>query len=218
MKFPALIGGVILVLLLGFTWHAVKGPLVLWGEGGLIPGASFAEKEETLNIQTVIKEVLPVSEYASLVYHYSSVITKKVESFGPFNSKRMLYIMDGTIKLGFDCKNILVEEREDTVVLKMPAVKILSHEQDTANAVVYDESYSLFNGRFSVEEMLRIQAEHKQSEEKKVEADGDLFRQARLSAEQVFRPLLTNLPGIKDHYTLSLEWEGETPDGEAALQ
>ncbi|GHV80331.1 hypothetical protein AGMMS49944_21220 [Spirochaetia bacterium] len=185
---------VFMALLIGLVWYAAKKPFVI------------TKRVET-NIHTVVKEVLPISEYASLVYSYSSVITRQINSFGILNSKKMLYVMDGTIKLGFDCKDILIEERNKNIILKMPTIRILSHEQDTANAKVYDESYSLFNVRFSAIEMLQIQTDHKEQEEEKIRNNEALFTQARASAEQMFGPLLGNLPGVKDVYKIGFEWE-----------
>jgi hypothetical protein len=44
---------------------------------GIIMGKKFGirKKDDKITINSVVKEILPISEYASLIYHYSSVVS-----------------------------------------------------------------------------------------------------------------------------------------------
>jgi hypothetical protein len=174
-------------------------------------GADIISSDTTINITSTVKEILPGAEYACLVYHYSSVITdsnvKKLFGFNvPLSEKKAIYTIDGTIKLGFDCKNITIENQYDNIILNMPKIIILSHEIYPETFSLYDEKTSLFN-RYGLKDANDIQLEHKKEMEEKIKSNPGLFTQARQSAEQQFRLFLESIPEIRDKYTIVFEWE-----------
>jgi len=172
---------------------------------------NHVESVTTINITSTVKEILPIAEYASLVYHYSSVITnsdvKKLFNLNmPLTEKKAIYTIDGTIKLGFDCKDITVKNQYNNIIVSMPEIIILSHEIYPETFSLYDEKTSLFN-RYTLQDANNIQMEHKKEMEEKVKANRGLFTQARLSAEQQFRLFLESIPEIRDNkYTIVFEW------------
>ena len=175
-------------------------------------GIDFFKRSTSTHISSTVKETLPISEYASLAYHYTDVITHsdaiRFWSFGniPLTEKRAIYTIDGTIKLGFDGKEISVENSDNSIIVHMPGIKILSHEIYPETFNLYDEKTGLFN-RYSLKDANEIQMTQKIERERKVAEDAGLFSQARESAEQMLKPLLESLPEIKRKYTIIFEWE-----------
>jgi len=171
----------------------------------------FLANNTEIDIRSTVKQVLPASEYASLVYHYSSVITHNdvktlFDHAIPLTEKKLIYIIDGTIKLGFDGKDITVDKGYNQIIIRMPQIKILSHEIYPETFSLYDEKAGLFN-RYNAEDFNSIQMNHKKDQEKKVNENAGLFTQARQSAEQQFRLFLENLPIKQDDQAIVFEWE-----------
>ncbi|MDR0316797.1 MAG: DUF4230 domain-containing protein [Treponema sp.] len=171
----------------------------------------FFNKETSMNITSTVKEILPNAEYASLVYHYSSVIThsdsNKFFDFNiPFTEKKAIYTIDGTVKLGLNCKDISIDNRYNNIILRMPAIKILSHEMFPETFSLYDEQTSIFN-RYGLKDANDIQMAHKKEMEEKVSNNSGLFVQARQSAEQQFRLFIESIPGVKTQYGIVFEWQ-----------
>jgi hypothetical protein len=172
---------------------------------------NILEKDTTINITSTVKEILPAAEYSSLVYHYTSIITdfdvKKIFNINiPLTEKKAIYTIDGTIKLGFDCKDITVKDQYNNIILNMPKMAVLSHELYPETFSLYDEKTSLFN-RYTLKDANDIQLEHKKEMEEKVKENHGLYTQARQSAERQFRLFLENIPEIKDKYTIVFEWD-----------
>lgn len=171
-------------------------------------------KFPNLNITSSVKEVLPASEYVSLVYHYSDVITHsdaiKLFSLGniPFTERKAIYTIDGAVKLGFNGKDIKVERSGDAIILHMPKIRIMSHEIYPETFNLYDERTGLFN-RYGIKDANEIQRAHKAEREKKVNENLSLFDQAMLAAEQAFTSLLENIPGVKTKHSLNFQWAEE---------
>ena len=136
-------------------------------------------KTTAVNIVSTVKQVLPASEYVSLVYHYSDVIT----------GENAVYTIEGSIKLGFNGENIEIVHSDNIIVVQIPAIKIVSHEMipDTFN--LYDQTIQ------------------KAEQERKVNESRSLFTQARESTEQQFRALLECSQEIKGKYKIVFEWE-----------
>lgn len=183
-----------LVLLCAVVWVAAKKPMVV------------KQIIET-NISSVVKEVLPASEYVCLVYNYQSITQRAYNPGNWLNARNLLFVLDGTIKLGFDCGDIDVREHGSQIMLIMPPVKILAHEQHTDRA----RSYELAGGgvlprAVRPQEVLDLLGDTKIEKEEQVEANEALIRQARESAEALFKPLLELIPSIRGNYTLVFLW------------
>jgi hypothetical protein len=189
--------------------------LILGIAGGLFISnkvkLDFFNKESGMNITSTVKEILPNAEYSSLVYHYSSVITHsdvhKLFDFNiPLTGKKAIYTIDGTIKLGLDCDDINIDNKDNNIIIRMPVIRILSHEIFPETFSLYDEQTSIFN-RYSLKDANDIQMVHKREMEEKVANNSGLFVQARQSAEQQFRLFIENIPEVKTRYNVVFEWQ-----------
>jgi len=159
------------------------------------------------NISSVVKEILPASEYVCLVYNYQSITQRSYNPGNWLNARNLLIVLDGTIKLGFDCNDIEVRERGSQLLIKMPPVKILAHEQYPERA----RSYELAGGgilprTITPQEVLNLLGDSKLDQEKQVHENEALLEQARAAAESLFKPLLEFNPSIRGNYDIVFNW------------
>lgn len=174
------------------------------------PSLPEVKKESSINIRASVKEVLPASEYTSLIYQYTSIITHSEASklFGidiPLTEKKAIYTIDGTIKMGFDAADIETEVSYSNIILRMPKIKILSHEIYPETFSLYDERSSIFN-RYSLKDANTIQQTNKSEMELKVRQNRGLYVQAQKFTEQQLTAMIKNLPNVKEKYTVVFEW------------
>jgi hypothetical protein len=166
--------------------------------------------KQEISIHTTVREVLPAAEFVSLVYRYTSVIkdVSSKEMFGipiPGTEKKMLAMIDGTIKLGINCKNIYIDtSRTDTLFIKFPPVKIISHELHPETAEVYDQKNGIFNS-YRATDHFALEAKHKSEVELNVRASADIIKQARGATEFAFKAFLHNLP-VLNTVPIAFRW------------
>jgi hypothetical protein len=179
----------------------------------LLKTARANKNKEKKEIHISVKEILPISEYACLVYRYSAV-NKHSDSIPfikwnmPFTEKKLIFSIDGAVKLGIDGKDIKVESFMEKIIIYMPSIKILSHEVYPETVMVYDEKNNIFN-HYTAKEHFAIELTHKNTIEEKLLTDESILVQARESAQMQFDSLLRNLPGIKNVYSVIFEWDNE---------
>ena len=183
-----------LALLIAVVWIAARKPLVI------------KQLIET-NISVVVKEILPASEYVCLIYNYQSITQRSYNPGSWLNARNLLIVLDGTIKLGFNCSDIEVKERGSQLTIKMPPVKILAHEQYPERA----RSYELAGGgilprSITPQEVLNLLGDSKLDQEKQVQENENLLEQARDAAEALFKPLLEFNPSIRGNYDIVFNW------------
>jgi len=185
----------------------------------------IAEKSD-ISAHTIIKDVLPIGEYASLVYHYTSVVkdinTKDINGWTiPFTTRKYIFTYDGKMKLGIDGTKVRVEEAapvaaEDAasenktlpvIRIILPPIKILSHEVMDDSIEVFEQSQTIFN-QINIQETFKVTAERKREMEEKV-MTGDAVKDARISVEQQFGAFLRALPGIMENYNPVFVWQDE---------
>jgi len=197
----------LVLLLLLLAALAAIGFLVgrsLYGGGQII-----APKQET-SIHVTVREVFPVAEFISLVYRYTSVIkdVNSKEMFGipiPGTEKRMLAVIDGTIKLGINCKDMVIDTiRTDTIFIKFPPIKILAHELHPESAEVYDQTNGIFN-KYRATDHFALEARQKAETELNVRANKDIIMQARAATEYAFRSFLHAIP-VLDTVPVAFRW------------
>ncbi|MDR2582724.1 MAG: DUF4230 domain-containing protein [Fibromonadaceae bacterium] len=186
---------------------AVIGFLI--GRPSGIGGGIVTPKQET-SIHVTVREVFPAAEFISLVYRYTSVIkdVNSKEMFGiplPGTEKKMLAVIDGTIKLGINCKDMKIDTtRTDTLFIKFPPIKILAHELHPETAEVYDQKNGMFN-KYRATDHFAIEARQKAETELNVRANIDIIKQARTATEYAFRSFLHALPVI-DTIPVVFKW------------
>ena len=207
----------ILVVIIGLLLLAVG--YLLAGKAGIkVP---LVTEDSKVSAHTILKGVLPIGEYASLAYHYTSVVkdinSKDIKGWNiPFTTRKYIFTYDGVMKLGIDCGKIIIEETgvktedaetENIPVLRisLPPIKILSHEIIDSSVEVFEQSQTIFN-EIKIEDAFKVTAERKLEMEAKA-MEGSAVKEARASLEQQFGALLGGLPEIKDNYRVEFIWE-----------
>jgi len=181
---------------------------------GLLLNGKKTGKTE-ISTHTVVKEVLPIGEYASLVYRYTSVVKNiSAKDFSgweiPFTTKKYIFTYDGVIKLGIDGTQIQVEKETGSVIhILLPPVKILSHEIVDHSVEVFEQSQTIFN-TIKIAEAFKVTADRKQEMEEKVMA-GSVIKEAQTSMEQQLGALLKGLPSIHNRYEIVFVWQDTKP-------
>jgi len=176
---------------------------------GSIVGDIATSKQET-SIHTTVREVLPAAEFVSLHYRYTSVIkdVNSREMFGvqiPGTEKKLLAVIDGTLKLGIDCRKIQIDTtRTDTLFLKFPPIKIISHELHPETAEVYDQKNGMFN-RYKAKDLFILESKQKAEIELNIDKNYELISQARTATEYAFRSFLRTVR-VLDTIPIAFRW------------
>jgi CO/xanthine dehydrogenase FAD-binding subunit len=89
----------------------------------------------------------------------------------------------------------------------MPPIRILAHEQYPERA----RSFELAGGgilprSIRPQEILDLLGDTKLDQEVLVEENEELMKQARDSAEMLFKPLLETNPSVRDVYIIEFRW------------
>ncbi|MDR2185298.1 MAG: DUF4230 domain-containing protein [Treponema sp.] len=167
---------------------------------GKTPFGISSRQEESA--RTMVKEVLPVSEYVSLVYRYTRVAESEnrfaIRGWNiPLTTKKYLVVYDGTLKLGIDGRDIRIDQTDDTVQVILPPVRILSHQIHEETTKVYDQTFNIFN-QIKLQEYIDFTAGQKAIVEEQVQEDGAVFDMARTSLEEQFSAMFRGLQALKD--------------------
>jgi hypothetical protein len=184
---------------------------------GKTPFGISSKQEESA--RTMVKEVLPVSEYVSLVYRYTRVAESEnrftIRGWNiPLTTKKYLVVYDGTLKLGIDGGDIRVDQTGDTVRVTLPPVRILSHQIHEETTKVYDQTFNVFN-QIKLQEYIDFTAGQKAIVEEQAREDGAVFDMARTSLEEQFSAMFRGLQ-VLNEYRIVFIWPdiSEIPPGE----
>lgn len=184
----------------------------------LLPGSfQLVNEKSEISAQTIIKEVLPIGEYASLAYHYTSVVkdinSKDINGWTiPFTTRKYIFTYNGTMKLGIDGTKIHIEEKAaenglPVIVISLPPIKILSHEIIDNSIEVFDQSQTIFN-EINIQDAFKVTAERKREMEAGV-MGGGAVKDARALTEQQLGVLLRALPGVRGVYEVEFVWQDD---------
>jgi hypothetical protein len=170
--------------------------------GILLGKTPFVSSKQETSARTMVKEVLPVSEYVSLVYRYTRVAESENRSTIrgwniPLTTKKYLVVYDGTLKLGINGRDIQVDQTDDVVQLTLPPVQILSHQIHEETTKVYDQTFNIFN-QIKLQEYIDFTAGQKVMVEEEAQEDGAVFAMARASLEEQFGAMFRGLKALND--------------------
>ena len=200
----------IVLLILLVISLTVIGILVGRSFGSSENGSSALSTKQELSIHATVREVLPAAEFISMHYRYTSVIkdASSKEMFGiniPGTRKKLLAVIDGTIKLGIDCKTMQIDTtRTDTLFIKFSPIKILSHELHPETAEVYDQKNRIFN-KYRASDHFTLEAKQKEKMELDIRANKEIILAARNATEYAFKSFLRSLPML-DTMPVAFRW------------
>jgi len=123
----------------------------------------------------------------------------------PGTEKKLLAVIDGTLKLGIDCQKIQIDTtRTDTLFLKLPPIKIISHELHPETAEVYDQKNGMFN-RYKAKDLFILETKQKTDIEHNIDKNYELISQARTATEYAFRSFLHSVHTL-DTIPIAFRW------------
>lgn len=133
---------------------------------------NFFQREKTYTSDTIREELVKIGELATLQYNYtivSDLVYTNKTAWIFSNEDRLIYSIDGIIKLGIDCNNLEIDCDNENQILTvyLPPVKILSHELDESSYHEY-----LMKGNISTSEFNETRIDDKMEQEKKIEQNG----------------------------------------------
>lgn len=179
-------------------------------------GPRFISDKTTVDSATLGTEVRDIAEFAGLEYKYTNMdrFENHKQTFGwqvPLTSKNFLCTWTGVIKLGVEGNAIDVAVHGDKVRIKLPQVKVLSHEIEDGSVQYFEERSTIFN-RLSLNDTESFKGELKQ----KMEGNAVTADNTRRAEEQIKRQieaLVLATPEAKEKYTV--EWaDGSAPAAE----
>lgn len=123
----------------------------------------------------------------------------------PFSQKTILVTYDGKITAGIDLKDVQpeVDEKNHTITINLPASKIISNDIPQESITVVEVKDGLFND-VTLDDYNDFISDQKIKMENKAIERG-LLDEADAQAKLVVTDFLSNLPGIGDPYTLTVE-------------
>ena len=173
----------------------------------------MAEEVVVFDAAPIKEQILDIGELSTVTYHYTEVGTfdsaKYSKQFGfkiPFSSKEIVVSMDGVIKVGVNVKeiNIITDESTKTITVSIPAATIMSHELDENSLQVLVEKDSLFSN-ITLEDSSDIRINIKSQAEEKAK-EYEILNDARYKAGEMVKNLIEAVPGIKDTYTIVIQF------------
>ncbi|MCL1846926.1 MAG: DUF4230 domain-containing protein [Coriobacteriia bacterium] len=174
---------------------------------GLLGKSGITEVRERGNAIEA-EEVIKSFKISTVTYRYTNFIYEKdVKTLGgvelPFTDAYLGVQYDGVIEIGIDGSEIKVTQTEDTITIRLPEAKILSHTQVSGSTEVLIDKGTVFN-RNEVGEYIELFESRKLAMEERVEEMG-LFEEARENAKEQLLNLLYAFPDVRDTYTIIFE-------------
>lgn len=123
----------------------------------------------------------------------------------PFSEKSLLVTYDGTIKAGVDLNDVQIDVDEEKHAIKvvLPPSKITSNEIPQETISVLQVKDGLFN-EITLDDYNELISNQKLIMENKAVERG-LLEEADTQAKSIVKDFLSQIPGVGDPYTLTIE-------------
>lgn len=127
----------------------------------------------------------------------------------PFTESRYIFSYDGVLKAGCNFEDIsyTVDEDAKTIVITMPAARILSCEVDEGSLKVYDEKQNVYTP-LTLEKMQEAREKIREEAEKEALANGFL-EEAEANAKTLVKAFIAGYPKLEG-YRISFAASDET--------
>lgn len=175
----------------------------------VIANGGFSDKSN-ITSSLIGNYIKKSQELASLQYFYTNAgmyeASKDLYGFNlPLTSKKFIISYSGKVTLGVDLSNVKVDIIDKKIIVSnLGAVQIISHQSDENSMKIFDETTSLFS-KFSVAEYQKFFANEKIQLEKQIMGNKELLNQAKSSAEETLKKILTLNPDIAAQYEIEFK-------------
>lgn len=160
-----------------------------------------------INLDIIHSEIKSIAELATFEYLFTDAAeysdSKQIKNWNiPFTEKSFILRWSGEIKAGVDLEqvNIEVDEEEKTILVTLPAAKILSYSIDSDSVEVFNEKDNIFNN-ISVSDKIEFDTKTEDAMKNRAIENG-LLEKAQKNAEDILARLIQSDPAVGDNYII----------------
>lgn len=198
---------------LGRTKKAIGGIIAILIVAVLIfyAGTRFANSnsEPKITATGLTQQLQEIEELATMSYNYTKVgkFSNNLKFNGwdiPLTQKSFLITYDGKLKAGIKMDKIDVAVENNSIIISIPEIEILSNEIDESSVEVYDETKNVFNP-ISVTDYTAFAEKQKETAAEEAIENG-ILSEAATKTQSTIKKYLNAIPGINDNYEIEVKF------------
>lgn len=186
----------------------IIGVVIFWF-GTIMGGKS---NEPVITDTALYTQLKNISELSVLEYNYSKVgkFENSLSLNGwdiPLTTKSFLLTYSGQLKAGVNMEKATVSIKDNTILIELPQVEILSNIIDEKSIEVYDETHNIFN-QISINDYTKFASQQKSKVEDEAVENG-ILSEAATRVDHTITNMFQSIPEIKDKYTIKISFQEE---------
>ncbi|WP_027088581.1 DUF4230 domain-containing protein [Thomasclavelia saccharogumia] len=198
---------------LGKTKKAIGGIIAILLVAILIfyAGTRFASgsDEPKITATGLTQQLQEIEELATMSYNYTKVgkFSDNLKFNGwdiPLTQKSFLITYNGKLKAGIKMDKIKISIENNTIIVSIPEIEILSNEIDENSIEVYDETKNVFNP-ISISDYTAFAKKQKETVAEEAIENG-LLSEAATKTQSTIKKYLNAIPGISDSYEIEVKF------------
>lgn len=183
----------------------IIGVIIFWF-GTIMGGKS---NEPVITDTALYTQLKNISELSVLEYNYSKVgkFENSLSLNGwdiPLTTKSFLLTYSGQLKAGVNMEKAVVSIKDNTILIELPQVEILSNVIDEKSIEVYDETHNIFN-QISINDYTKFASQQKSKVEDEAIENG-ILSEAATRVDHTITNMFQSIPEIKDKYTINISF------------
>lgn len=183
----------------------IIGVVIFWF-GTIMGGKS---NEPVITDTALYTQLKNISELSVLEYNYSKVgkFENSLSLNGwdiPLTTKSFLLTYSGQLKAGVNMEKAVVSINDNTILIELPQVEILSNIIDEKSIEVYDETHNIFN-QISINDYTKFASQQKSKVEDEAIENG-ILSEAATRVDHTITNMFQSVPEIKDKYTIKISF------------
>ena len=174
-------------------------------------GTRFASgsDEPKITATGLTQQLQEIEELATMSYNYTKVgkFSDNLKFNGwdiPLTQKSFLITYNGKLKAGIKMDKIKTSIENNTIVVSIPEIEILSNEIDENSIEVYDETKNVFNP-ISISDYTAFAKKQKETVAEEAIENG-LLSEAATKTQSTIKKYLNAIPGISDSYEIEVKF------------
>ena len=198
---------------LGKTKKAIGGIIAILLVAILIfyAGTRFASgsDEPKITATGLTQQLQEIEELDTMSYNYTKVgkFSDNLKFNGwdiPLTQKSFLITYNGKLKAGIKMDKIKISIENNTIIVSIPEIEILSNEIDENSIEVYDETKNVFNP-ISISDYTAFAKKQKETVAEEAIENG-LLSEAATKSQSTIKKYLNAIPGISDSYEIEVKF------------
>lgn len=183
----------------------IIGVVIFWF-GTIMGGKS---NEPVITDTALYTQLKNISELSVLEYNYSKVgkFENSLSLNGwdiPLTTKSFLLTYSGQLKAGVNMEKAVVSINDNTILIELPQVEILSNIIDEKSIEVYDETHNIFN-QISINDYTKFASQQKSKVEDEAIENG-ILSEAATRVDHTITNMFQSVPEIKDKYVIKISF------------